>query len=108
MVARALVRDPQILVLDEATSNLDSQTERAIQETIETLKQHKTVLIIAHRFSTILHADQIVVLDKGRILEQGTHRQLLQSRGLYHDLWRAQYLQAGLASEAAQFSMVVA
>jgi ABC-type bacteriocin transporter len=107
-IARALVRDPQILILDEATSNLDSQTERAIQETIEKLKQYKTILIIAHRFSTILHADQIVVLDKGRILEQGTHRQLLQSRGIYHDLWRAQYVQAGLPSEAAQLSMVVA
>jgi len=89
-IARALVRNPQILIFDEATSNLDSQTERAIQETIENLKQHKTIIIIAHRLSTIARADHIAVFEKGRIAEQGTHQQLLNSRGLYHNLWRAQ------------------
>ena len=89
-IARALLRNPQILILDEATSNLDSQTEQAIQNTIEQLKQHKTIIIIAHRLSTIICADQIVVMEQGRILQQGTHEQLIQDQGKYKDLWQAQ------------------
>ncbi|MGE0131583.1 MAG: peptidase domain-containing ABC transporter [Blastocatellales bacterium] len=98
-IARALARDPQILILDEATSNLDSQAERAIQATIERLKERKTIVIIAHRLSTIMRADRIVVLDRGRIAEQGTHHELLEAQGRYHELWRAQFPQA----ETAQY-----
>jgi ATP-binding cassette subfamily B protein len=94
-IARALVGDPRILIFDEATSNLDSQTEGAIHQLIEKLKPHKTIVIIAHRLSTVLNADQIVVMDRGRIVEQGTHQQLLLARGRYHGLWSAQFPSAG-------------
>jgi ATP-binding cassette subfamily B protein len=97
-IARALARNPQILILDEATSNLDSQTERAIQATIERLKERKTIVIIAHRLSTILCADRIVMLDRGRIAEQGTHQELLDTRGRYYELWRAQFPQTETAA----------
>ena len=82
-IARAILADPRILILDEATSNLDSESERLIQRSLERLLQGRTAFVIAHRLSTITHADLILVLDQGRIVEQGTHAELLQHGGLY-------------------------
>ena len=91
-IARALLRHPHLLVFDEATSSLDSLTEEGIVETIRdvaTTSGAMTVLI-AHRLSTILHADRIYVLERGRIVETGAHRQLLDEKGLYYAMWRQQ------------------
>ncbi|MBD2103233.1 ABC transporter ATP-binding protein [Leptolyngbya sp. FACHB-261] len=82
-IARAMLRDPEILILDEATSALDSQSEHLVQEAIERLRCNRTVIVIAHRLSTVRNADRIVVLEKGQIVEQGEHDQLLATRGLY-------------------------
>jgi ATP-binding cassette, subfamily B, bacterial len=82
-IARAILADPKILILDEATSNLDSESERLIQNSLKRLLQGRTAFVIAHRLSTITHADLILVLDGGRIAEQGTHQQLLEQGGLY-------------------------
>ncbi len=90
-IARALLADKKILVLDEATSALDSETEKEIQNELEMLKQGRTTIMIAHRLSTIMNADKIVVLDQGKIVEQGTHEQLLKKpKGLYKRLWGLQ------------------
>lgn len=88
--ARALVKDPNILVLDEATANIDSQTEHWIQEGMKTLARGRTTLIIAHRLSTIRHADRIFVLDGGRLKEQGTHNELIARKGLYYEMYQSQ------------------
>ena len=85
-IARALLADPQILILDEATSNLDTESEQLIQASVDELLRDRTTFIIAHRLSTITHADQIVVLDAGRIVEQGTHEALLRLGGRYADM----------------------
>ncbi len=85
--ARALLADPRILILDEATSSVDTQTERVIQTALERLLKGRTSFVIAHRLSTITRADKIVVVDKGRIVEQGTHAELLERRGRYFDLY---------------------
>jgi ATP-binding cassette subfamily B protein len=89
-IARALVRAPDALVFDEATSHLDTATERAIQENLRTVLAGKTVLLIAHRLSTVKDADRICVLHQGRVVEQGTHRELLALGKRYAALWRAQ------------------
>lgn len=89
-LARAILRDPELLILDEATSALDSQSERLVQEAIERFERNHTVLVIAHRLSTIVGADQIIVMDHGLVVEQGTHRELLEHDGLYRNLWRQQ------------------
>ena len=89
-IARALLADPQILILDEATSNLDSESEQLIQQSITQLIQHRTTFIIAHRLSTITHADLIVVIDEGRIVEMGTHEKLMSSDGIYREMIRRQ------------------
>ncbi len=90
--ARVLAYDPAIFVLDEATSNIDTETEILIQDALQKLMQNRTSIIIAHRLSTIQHVDRILVLHKGEIREQGTHQQLLAKEGLYYDLYRLQYL----------------
>ncbi|TDM15665.1 ABC transporter ATP-binding protein [Macrococcus bovicus] len=88
--ARALAFDPAILILDEATASIDSETESVIQQAMDVLKAGRTTFIIAHRLSTIKNADQIIVLDKGRIIERGTHRTLLQSGGQYAKMYQLQ------------------
>lgn len=92
-IARALWRDAPILILDEATSALDTHSERHIQAALETLMTNRTTLVIAHRLSTIERADQIVVIDRGHIAEQGTHQQLLEQGGLYAALYRMQFME---------------
>jgi len=89
--ARALVYDPKILVLDEATSNVDTETEILIQNAVKKLMNGRTSIIIAHRLSTIQNADKIIVIHKGGIREVGTHQQLLAKRGIYYKLYLLQY-----------------
>jgi ATP-binding cassette, subfamily B, heavy metal transporter len=103
-IARTLLKDPPILILDEATSALDSRTEAAIQETLQGVAARRTTIVIAHRLSTVVDADQIVVLDEGRVAERGTHAQLLRKGGLYADMWTRQQSEreAEEAAEAAE------
>jgi ATP-binding cassette subfamily B protein len=89
-IARALIRNPQVLILDEATAALDTVSEVLIQEALERLKQNRTTFVVAHRLSTIRQANRIVVLDKGRIIEVGNHRQLLETNGIYARLYSLQ------------------
>ena len=89
-IARTLLKDPPILILDEATSALDSRTEEAIQSTLNDVARNRTTIVIAHRLSTVVGADQIVVLDSGRVAERGTHVELLARGGLYAELWARQ------------------
>ncbi|MBW4524000.1 MAG: ABC transporter ATP-binding protein/permease [Phormidium tanganyikae FI6-MK23] len=89
-IARAILKDPPILILDEATSAVDNETEAAIQRSLETITQHRTTIAIAHRLSTIRQAHCIYVMEYGRIVEQGTHEELLEINGLYASLWRVQ------------------
>jgi ATP-binding cassette subfamily B protein len=89
-IARALLKNPRILIFDEATSALDSKSERAIQAELDRIAVGRTTLMIAHRLSTIMDADQILVMDAGRIVERGTHRELLDSGGLYAQMWALQ------------------
>lgn len=89
-LARAFVRDSQILILDEATSSLDTHSERLIQKSLEKYRGNKTVIVVAHRLSTITNADKIIVLNKGIVVESGTHNELLFQQGLYASLWQVQ------------------
>jgi ATP-binding cassette subfamily B protein len=102
-IARALLKNPAILIFDEATSALDSKTEKAIQAQIDQAAQGRTALVIAHRLSTVMNADEIIVLDQGRIVERGTHAALLAREGDYARMWALQQADAkkGAALEAA-------
>ena len=93
-IARALLKRPRILVFDEATSSLDSRTEQAIQQTLDEVAENHTTLVIAHRLSTVVGADRILVMEQGRIREQGTHRELLDAGGQYASMWELQQREA--------------
>ncbi len=93
-IARALLKNPEILILDEATSALDSQSEKAVQKALELLMKDRTSIVIAHRLSTVMHADKIVVLDQGEVIETGTHQELIANQKLYHKLIQLQELKA--------------
>jgi len=99
-IARALLKNPRILIFDEATSALDSRAEKAIQAELGRISQGRTTLVIAHRLSTVMDADQILVLSHGRIVERGTHAQLLEAEGEYARMW-------ALQQEAAQAQAVL-
>ena len=89
--ARAILADPRILVLDEATASVDTITEQKIQSAIDTIIHGRTSIVIAHRLSTVRNADLILVVDDGKIIEQGTHEQLMSRRGSYYRLYTRQY-----------------
>ena len=104
-IARTVLLDPPILVLDDSTSSIDAGTEHLLREALESVMHGRTTFVIAHRLSTVMHADQIIVLDMGTIAEQGTHRELVQQNGLYRQLYELQLLPAeptidGLASSS--------
>ena len=89
-IARAILKAPPILILDEATSSLDTKTEQDINQALDLVLKDRTAVIIAHRLSTIVTADEIIVLDKGQIVERGTHQNLLAQKGLYQKMWNRQ------------------
>jgi subfamily B ATP-binding cassette protein MsbA len=96
-IARVLLKDPRILILDEATSALDSQSERLIQEATEKLMHNRTAIVIAHRLSTVVNAKRILVLDKGRVVDTGSHAELLARAGIYRDLYQLQFAERAAA-----------
>ena len=99
-IARTLLKDPQLLILDEATSALDSRTENEIQETLARVAERRTTIIVAHRLSTIVHADEILVVERGRIVERGTHAGLIAQAGLYAEMWARQQAEREAEQEA--------
>jgi len=90
-ITRVILANPEILILDEATSSVDTRTELRIQKALLTLMKGRTSFVIAHRLSTIRDADQVLVIDKGTIVEKGTHQELLDQEGMYYDLYMSQF-----------------
>src|SRR5205823_15018264 len=90
-IARALLRNPHLLILDEATSSLDNESESLVQEALERLMRDRTTIVIAHRLSTVQNADKIVVIEKGQVIEQGRHEELLERGGAYHRLYTRKF-----------------
>ncbi len=101
-IARLLLKAPGIVVLDEATAHLDSESEYAVQRALDRALEGRTSLVIAHRLSTVRNADLILVVDAGRIVQRGTHRELLSEGGLYADLYRTQFIEDAVSEEAPQ------
>ena len=99
-IARAILADPAILILDEATSSVDTRTEVLIQKAMAALMKGRTSFVIAHRLSTIREADLILVMNNGSIIEQGTHRQLIEKEGFYAELYNSQFIGRNLEKEA--------
>jgi len=93
-IARALLKNPKIFIFDEATSALDTKTEKSIEKSLKKMSNKNTTLVIAHRLSTVIDANKIIVLEKGKIAEQGTHKELLQKNGLYAEMWMRQQEQS--------------
>lgn len=89
-IARCLLKNPPIVLLDEATSALDSLTERSVQESLNNLTSTRTTIVIAHRLSTIMNANQILILNHGKLVESGSHDELLKLQGEYYELWKTQ------------------
>jgi subfamily B ATP-binding cassette protein MsbA len=100
-IARAIMKNPRLLIFDEATSSLDSQSEALVQEAIDRLMKGRTTFVIAHRLSTVMHADRIIVMDEGRILQEGTHESLMKESGLYRRLYELQFRDAPSGDESA-------
>ena len=98
--ARTIIHKPSVIILDEATANIDTETELLIQDSLEKIKNIGTMLIVAHRLSTIQHADNIIVLSDGQIREQGDHQQLLHQKGMYYQLYTLQFSKQQLMAEA--------
>src|SRR5204863_4066503 len=99
-IARAILKNPSILIFDEATSALDSATEQAIQSELEQISKGRTTLVIAHRLSTVMDADEILVMDGGRIVERGAHRSLLERGGVYAEMWALQQQEDAIVDAA--------
>ena len=99
--ARTIVHKPQVMILDEATANIDTETELLIQNSLEKMMNIGTMLIVAHRLSTVQHADNIIVLSHGEIIEQGTHFELLKKKGRYYSLYTLQHRKEALLKEGA-------
>ena len=98
-IARALLKDAPILILDEATSSLDTESEAEVQDALETLMKGRTTLVIAHRLSTIINAHRIIVISRGRVIEEGTHDTLMALRGEYFKLYNMQFKDPGAAAQ---------
>ena len=105
-LARVLVDTPQILILDEATANIDSGTEKAIQQALVAVRQHTTLVVIAHRLSTIVEAETILVLNRGQAVERGTHQQLLEAKGRYWQMYQLQLAGEELAASVREESLI--
>ena len=101
-IARAFITDPNLLILDDALSAVDAKTEEAILEQIRQKENHSSMIIVAHRLSSVMHADEIIVLEDGQIAERGTHQQLLDNQAWYAKMWYKQQLESNLDQRGAE------